>query len=524
MQPDEIPNGETAANDSSSTDAQYTTGDALVTSAELRLERLRLNDALSARDAVVEHLTKACISIRQKSDTINKLEHEKADLETQLSRQNGHAYNTGGRADRAAGERVFAQVQVEVGNLAEIFRRLEGENRQLKAQVSGEQLSTSQQTNVAPARPSDWQVSLHKILRSVLPPPRNPVTPGVPSDGQSAPTTTPASSHLFADSPTTRPQAAQIHTAGTLPAPVTAPPDDRLHARNAVLAALPLTSDVPVDVLKPIVIPSQFTFQDFVTTLPVALRQQIGGYRLLQENATFWCTEREEHGYFLTPLFKCTTNPRVTTVHRWIAVDLGPQLNKTTECFYNKDGLWYYTGLYKTLWLDELSPAEWGSLSSETTQALVKQTLTARKNTAPQNVYETGQLYTAGALRVACIGLQCVGFSHAVYSQVMEAAERCTQTGRWRSTQAATGSGAATGPGSFWTPPSPKLSPRALSTASGSPCPVQALSPHVQTLSPHAPSLSPRISILSPPGGVPAALGDACGSPAFAGVEDPDSK
>ncbi|TFY64220.1 hypothetical protein EVJ58_g2755 [Rhodofomes roseus] len=451
MQPDEIPNGETAAvspdtavlNDSSSTDAQYTTRDALVTSAELRLERLRLNDALSARDAVVEHLTKACISIRQKSDSINKLEHEKADLETQLSRQNGHAYNTGGRADRAAGERVFAQVQVEVGNLAEIFRRLEGENRQLKAQVSGEQLSTSQQTNVAP------------------------------------------------------------------PAPVTAPPDDRLHARNAVLAALPLTSDVPVDVLKPIVIPSQFTFQDFVTTLPVALRQQIGGYRLLQENATFWCTEREEHGYFLTPLFKCTTNPR---------------LNKTTECFYNKDGLWYYTGLYKTLWLDELSPAEWGNLSSETTQALVKQTLTARKNTAPQNVYETGQLYTAGALRVACIGLQCVGFSHAVYSQVMEAAERCTQTGRWRSTQAATGSGAATGPGSFWTPPSPKLSPRTLSTASGSPCPVQALSPHVQTLSPHAPSLSPRISILSPPGGVPAALGDACGSPAFAGVEDPDSK
>ena len=130
-------------------------------------------------------------------------------------------------------------------------------------------------------------------------------------------------------------------------------------------------------------------------------------------------------------------------------------------------------------------------------QALVKQTLAARKNTTPQNVYETGQLYAAGALRVGCIGLQCVGFSLAVYTQLMEAAERCVQTGRWRSAQ---GGATGGGPGSIWIPPSPKLSPHAasLSSLSASPRPVTISSPHGQTLSPHAPSLSPFASPSSP--------------------------
>jgi len=59
---------------------------------------------------------------------------------------------------------------------------------------------------------------------------------------------------------------------------------------------------------------------------------------------------------------------------------------------------------------------------TQTTQALVKETLAARKNVSPQNHYETSQLYVVGALRVACIGLQCVGFSDAVYHGVLEQA------------------------------------------------------------------------------------------------------
>lgn len=57
---------------------------------------------------------------------------------------------------------------------------------------------------------------------------------------------------------------------------------------------------------------------------------RLGNYRVFQESTTAWCPEREEHGYFLTPLFKCNTNPRVATAHRWIEVDIGAKLNRET--------------------------------------------------------------------------------------------------------------------------------------------------------------------------------------------------
>jgi len=88
--------------------------------------------------------------------------------------------------------------------------------------------------------------------------------------------------------------------------------------------------------------------------------------------------------------------------------------------------------------MDDLSTQEWGSLPTEvnqyyfalfilitqtqTTQALIRETLAGRKNLSPQNLYETGQLYAAGALRVACVGLQCVGFSTGMYHAVLEQA------------------------------------------------------------------------------------------------------
>ncbi|KAJ7835268.1 hypothetical protein B0H14DRAFT_3871179 [Mycena olivaceomarginata] len=119
------------------------------------------------------------------------------------------------------------------------------------------------------------------------------------------------------------------------------------------------------------------------------------------------------------PLFKCSTNPRVVTVHCWTAVDVVERMNKPTECFYNKDGNWYYAGVYKAFRLEDLMTKEWEALSAErlfrlctpsplhmlsshmlpipasasvypvqTTQAFIKDTLTGRKNTSPQNIYE----------------------------------------------------------------------------------------------------------------------------------------
>lgn len=46
-------------------------------------------------------------------------------------------------------------------------------------------------------------------------------------------------------------------------------------------------------------------------------RNSLAGYRILPDATTVWCTEPEEHGYMLTPVFKCKTNPRLATTHRW---------------------------------------------------------------------------------------------------------------------------------------------------------------------------------------------------------------
>ena len=121
------------------------------------------------------------------------------------------------------------------------------------------------------------------------------------------------------------------------------------------------------------------------------------------------------------------------------------------ECFYHKEGMWYYAGSYKAFRLDDLSIKEWAQLSpevrmgvsfsayayhfsksSQTTSAIVKETLSGRKNSSPQNTYETSQLYAAGALKVACVGLQCVGFNQTVYKSILEHAVKFGQT-KWKS-------------------------------------------------------------------------------------------
>lgn len=71
----------------------------------------------------------------------------------------------------------------------------------------------------------------------------------------------------------------------------------------------------------------------------------------------------------------------------------------------------------------------------------MKETIASRKNTSPQNFYETSQLYAAGALKVACVGLQCVGFNDVLYRTI------CTQSGKWLAT-ADSSSGGASGLGS----------------------------------------------------------------------------
>jgi hypothetical protein len=67
-------------------------------------------------------------------------------------------------------------------------------------------------------------------------------------------------------------------------------------------------------------------------------------------------------------------------------------------------------------------------LRPQATQAIIKETVAGRKNTSPQNIYEIGQLYAAGALKVACIGLQCVSFNNTMYKALLEHAEVFART------------------------------------------------------------------------------------------------
>lgn len=78
---------------------------------------------------------------------------------------------------------------------------------------------------------------------------------------------------------------------------------------------------------------------------------------------------------------------------------------------------------------------------------MIRETLAGRKNTSPQNIYETGQLYSAGALKTACIGLQCIGFNDVLYRGLLEHAALCTQTGKWRAVGYSGTGGAGTGLG-----------------------------------------------------------------------------
>ena len=139
---------------------------------------------------------------------------------------------------------------------------------------------------------------------------------------------------------------------------------EKIDARYAILASLPLPSGVPEDSLTPILIPAPHTLHDFIGTtsgvcaflgllrynadggrnsfcghspcLPFFLQiilthiYRLGNYRVFQQSTTTWCPDREEHGYYLTPVFKCNTNPRVSTAHKWTAVDFTPKLDKPT--------------------------------------------------------------------------------------------------------------------------------------------------------------------------------------------------
>ncbi|KAF9557762.1 hypothetical protein CPC08DRAFT_591889, partial [Agrocybe pediades] len=360
---------------------------------ELQIERLRVVEISNARDAALQRLSDAYASVRQKNDYIKAL-----------------------LQDRNGDESAVYTISLD-----------KGEIESLKAHISTQeqiisQLRQQQQSQVRPSLPAKL---------SDPPPyyeeqkPANVAPRAVEKHAPPAKLLTPND-----------PEYKVIFHDGILFTSLTNPsydnPVDLVNARNAALMDIPLPDNPPDATLSAIVIPPPFSLHEFLAGAPAVLRNSLANYRILHNVTTLWCPDREEHGYMYVPAFKCSTNPRIATAHRWAQIDVIGRMSKPTECFYNKEGVWYYAGSYKAFRLDYLSTKEWMQLSNETTSAIVKETIAGRKNSSPQNTYETSQLYACGALKVACVGLQCVGFNQEVYKSILDHSTKFSET-KWKS-------------------------------------------------------------------------------------------
>ncbi|OSD02134.1 hypothetical protein PYCCODRAFT_443491 [Trametes coccinea BRFM310] len=474
----------------------------------IRLERLRVQEALTARDVAVGRLAEACASVREKTSAIQLLREEKEALQGRLDLAMQSSQDPVEGAPSAAGI-SDKTTGATIRTLTECIQKLEDKLASLSVSENVPVSTKDGDENHYRGLKQEFDATISSLMKSL-----NPPTLGLEClrDATNMPLSSPYTlpTPLIKDSDI--PDSPWTPLDGErLVALPTANTAEKIESRYSVLANLPLPSDIPDDALTPITIPAPHTLNDFISTTSGRLRSQIGNYRVFQESTTTWCPEREEHGYYLTPVFKCSTNPRVSTAHRWSAVDLSARLDKPTECFFNKDGKWYYAGVYKSFRLEDLCTQEWECLSTETSQALIRETLAGRKNTSPQNGYETGQLYAAGALKVACIGLQCIGFNDNLYRGLLEHAAHCTQSGKWRAASHgqtyAPGSGAGTGlglsspaQGAVWNVnanPLPISPPAGFSSpAVGFPLPAaEYCSPGFAVGTPGSPAMA-----LSPPG------------------------
>ncbi|KAJ7577392.1 hypothetical protein C8J56DRAFT_970749 [Mycena floridula] len=348
---------------------------------EIQTERTKVVDAMKARDAAVQRLSEACLSIQQKTALIERLQKDL--VCSQIPRRSSPAL-----------------VLTESNKLKEEVAALEGlvKNLREEIRVLKENEKSAQQRGPLPRYDENGIDNGLRGARLLAPDP----SIGVDSRLRTV------------DDKVVRSALGQPDMSA----------DDIINARNRILAMIPVPPDYPDDPLQPIMIPAPFTLHEFLGSASGSLRASLTDYRVLQETSTYWCPEREEHGYFLTPVFKCNTNPRVATAHRWASVDDMARFGKPVECFFNKDGKCYYAGMYQGFRLEDLTTKEWEALSTETTSSIIKDTINGRKNSSPQNFYEVGQLYSAGALKVACIGLQCVGFNMAMYRTILEQAAK----------------------------------------------------------------------------------------------------
>ncbi|KAF8528183.1 hypothetical protein BU17DRAFT_81421 [Hysterangium stoloniferum] len=143
-------------------------------------------------------------------------------------------------------------------------------------------------------------------------------------------------------------------------------PEEIMKTRLNILAQLPVPEGLPSDDLKPLKIPAGITLKEFLEDKAFdPLRQALSGYCVFTELTAMWCPDQEEHGFYLTPLYKCETSSRSNVIHRWGEVEVKVRMAQPTECFYKRQSDWYYAGTYKAFRLPDLTPEEYAELSQE---------------------------------------------------------------------------------------------------------------------------------------------------------------
>ncbi|KAI6017441.1 hypothetical protein EDC04DRAFT_2902622 [Pisolithus marmoratus] len=371
----------------------------------VQLERLRVTEALAARDNVVVLLEDAYVSVRRKTATISRLERELEILRRSSSSPSGSNRRPLIQESQCGDSFAAAEDQTDV------------------------EKGLSVESHVRSDSPFSWvRIATPSKITGFL--------------KRRAACTSRASDKVFpvvTDDLNEEIGLSSLSLEGGAEKTIT--------ERHSILASLALPPDIPGDELQ-LAPPHSYSLGEFLgnttgvhavfdalISLTLHINHQTDELLHLDSSYDVLMPDREEHGYFLTPVFKCTTNPRAVTAHRWSAVDVLGHMREPT------DGKWYYAGTYVAFRMDDLTTQEWGLLSTETTQALIKETLAGRKNVSPQNTYETGQLYAAGALRASCVGLQCIGFNNKVYHSVLEQSRfvHWTRSSGWTSPTPPTG-------------------------------------------------------------------------------------
>ena len=99
---------------------------------ELQVEKMRLAEATSARDSAVQRLASAYDSIKEKAQTIARLQGEKAELETRLA----FAETDAKEATGTTRSEEYRTMENEINRLQDLVRKLSESSVQVKSPIS----------------------------------------------------------------------------------------------------------------------------------------------------------------------------------------------------------------------------------------------------------------------------------------------------------------------------------------------------------------------------------------------------